>query len=206
MSLLRVLPIASALLCGAPALAQEADSSVRVTATSDRPTLISYLGENPIPQTVDDLLAKLNEPDMCGKEGWPRPRNETPCAIIAYYLADRDETLRTPNLVFRAIQYITHPDDPAETALRIVDIDGQIQVYRDHRLDEPLRPMRVENSCRRVLKSEYNPPKTVKKCQKVNALYVPFGILGYIENDQQQILTGKTKDALFSLTLDKPDG
>jgi hypothetical protein len=202
MSLLRTLAIAAALVGGAPTFAQEPDT-VRITATAPlgRPTLMSYLGGKPIPVTVDALIARLNEPNTCGKEAWPLPDPNKPCAIIAYYLVDRDETLRTPQLVFRSIQYVTHPANPADTTLRMIDLDGRLRSYSDEKLDEPLRPMRVENSCVRVWDTRFIVAKEVKKCKRVNARYIPFGILGYIENDEQKILTGKAKDAFFSLTL-----
>jgi hypothetical protein len=203
MSLLRMSVLAAALLGGAPAFAQIPDTSVSVNATSPsgRPTLMSYLGQNPIPDTVEELVAKLNQPNTCSKEAWPLPDPDKPCAIIAYYLVDRDETLRTPQVVFRAIHYVTHPDNPADTTLRMVDIDGKLQNYSDDRLDEPMRPMRVENSCTRAWDTRFLPPKKVKKCKNVNAHYVPFGILGYIENDEQKILTGKARDAVFGVTM-----
>lgn len=207
MTLLRTLAIATALAAGGPAFAQDPET-IRITATqsSGRPTLMAYFGQHPLPVTVDALLAQLNQPNVCGKAAAPVPSSTKPCAIIAYYLANQDETRSTPQLAFRAIQYVTHPDKPEDTTLRIIDIDGKVKSYNDERIDEPLRPMRVPNSCKRVwdLKQTNGGPTPgvkVKKCKRVDALYLPFGILGYIENDEQKILTGDGKKALFTLAV-----
>lgn len=225
MSVFRTLTIAAALLGVSPAFAQtpspnapssKASSStrelpfdqrdtVRITATtkSGRPTLMSYLGQHPLPETVDALIARLNEPDTCSKDAWPAPIRDKPCAIVAYYLMSSDETSWTPQLVFRAIYFVSHPDKPSDTAIRMINLDGNLQIYADDKVDEPLRPMRVQNSCKRTW--DFNLNKEVKRCKKVNAHYVPFGILGYLENDQQQILTGKVKDAFFTVALSDDD-
>jgi hypothetical protein len=203
MSLMRTLTMATALLAGAPAFAQEperqADTTIEImtTSPSGRPTLMSYLAANPLPETVDGLVSRLNAPGVCGEMDWPKPDPDKPCAIIAYYLVDKEESARTPQLTFRAINYVTHPENPLETTVRIFDIDGRLESYSGGRLDEPLRPMRAENSCRRVWDT-IKLQKQVKKCKKVDALYVPFGILGYGENESHQILTGKAKELFFS--------
>lgn len=207
MSMLQVAAISAAFLCVAPAFGQEPAATVRVTVTapSGRPTLMSYLGSRQLPDTVEALIARLNEPGVCEKEAWPVPDPKKPCAIIVYYLVDRDETMRTPKLVIRAIQHVSHPADPLATALRISDLDGRMKYYSDGRLDEPLRPMRVENSCTRTWNTSLVPPEKVKKCKRVNASYIPIGILGYIENEEQQILTGRAKELFFSLALSPDD-
>lgn len=204
MSLLRALTIAAALLASAPAFAQES-ATVRVTATapSGRPTLMSWFASHPLPETTEGLIARLNEPNMCSKAAWPVPDPNKPCAIVAYYLVDRQAALRTPQLVFRAIQSVSYPDDPAKTTLMLTDMDGQVRSYGGARVDEPLRPLRVRQSCSREWHFQLN--MKTRKCKPVNALYMPFGILGYVENEEQQILTGKVKDAFFSLSVDPQD-
>lgn len=204
MSRVRSLALAALVLTSAPALAQQPDTvRIAAAAPSGRPTLMSYIANKPIPETVDALLARLNEPDVCGASV---PNAERPCAIVAYYLMDRDPALRTPQLVFRAIQFVSHADNPVEATLRMVDLDGGFHTYSDQKLDEPLRPMRVQNSCTRTWMTMYNPPRLKRVCKKVNAHYVPFGILGYGENEEQGIFTGKVKDAFFSLTLSEEEG
>lgn len=203
MSLLRTLAVLVALASGAPALAQEpqqapnATFEIVATSSSGRPTLMSYLAKKPLPETIDGLLARLNEPGVCGEDAWPVALRDKPCAIIIYYLSDRDETSRTPQLVFRTIQYVTRPDDPAQTAVRIYDIDGRLKSYSGGKLDEPLRPLRVEDSCTREWDTRSG--KQIKKCKRVEALYLPIGILGYVENEQHQILTGAAKERFFSV-------
>ena len=205
MSLVRWLVIATAMLVGAPALAQTPDATVRIigTALSGRPTLLSYLGKHPIPVTVEGLVSRLNEANTCGKEVWPVPDPNKPCAIVAYYLVNKDETSFTPQLLFRAIYFVTHPDNPAETTLRIIDLDGRVRSFSNEKLDEPLRPMRVPNSCKRSFDLALT--KKVKKCRRVDALYIPFGIIGYIENEEQKIMTGNVKDAFFTVALSPED-
>jgi hypothetical protein len=207
MSLLRIVAIAAALLGAAPAFAQEtsaprAEQAATITITakqlSGHPTLLSYLAQKPLPETTEALVARLNEPTMCGKEVWPAPNPHKPCAVIVYYLVDREETARTPLLAFRALYFVTHPSDPAETTLLILDLDGKVKTFSGAKLDEPLRPMRVPNSCAYRWDRLRDEDFKVKKCQRVDALYEPLGILGYIENDQQKILTGKVKDSFFS--------
>lgn len=206
MSSLRVTGLAALLLAGAPALAQQPEQdadTVRITATPPpgRTTLMSHFAQNPLPTSVAELVTRLNAPGVCGKDDRPTPDPKQACAIIVYYLVDREEAASTPLLVFRAIQYATHPDNPEDTALRMIDIDGRVQQYSQSRLDEPLRPMRVENSCKRLWTINKDLGK-VKKCRKVNARYIPIGILGYGENESHMILTGKSKDALFSISID----
>ena len=207
MSLLRIVAIAAALLGGAPAFAQaglgvtgQPVDTITITATqkSGRPTLMGYFVRNPLPDTADALITRLNRPDTCGKEAWPTGKTSKPCAIIVYYLADRGETAHTPLLVFRAIYFVTHPDNPANTTLQILDLNGEVKLFSGKNLEEPLRAMRVPNSCHYVwdMTRDDNGLK-VKKCQRVSVLYQPIGILGYIENDQQKILTGEGKDMFF---------
>jgi len=163
--------------------------------------LMSHFAQNPLPTSVAELVTQLNAPGVCGKDDRPKPDPKQACAIVVYYLTDREEAASTPLLVFRAIQYVTHPDNPEDTALRMIDIDGRVQNYSQIRLDEPLRPLRVENSCRRLWTINKSLGK-VKKCRKVNARYIPIGILGHGENESHMILTGKSRDALFSISID----
>ncbi len=206
MSLVRTMALAAALLGGAPAFAQAGlgvappGATVTITATqqSGRPTLMGYFGQIPIPANVDALVARLNQPNTCSKEAWPNANPYKPCAVIVYYLVNQDETSHTPLLVFRAILFVTHPDNPAETTLQILDLDGKVKLFGGDKLDEPLRPMRVPKSCSYQWDHARDDDFKVKKCQRVGALYEPIGILGYIENDDQKILTGEGKRTFFS--------
>jgi len=203
---LRGLAFAACVAAAPPALAQQQTPdidtvTIEAPRPSGRPTLMSQIAQNELPTTTEGLIARLNEPGVCGKADRPVPDKNWACAIVVYYLVDREPTASTPILVFRAIQHITHPDDPLDTAMRMIDIDGKIMRFSEERLDEPLRPMRVENSCKRVWGVAKDLGK-IKRCQNVNARYIPIGILGFGENERLAILTGKTKESLFSLNVD----
>lgn len=175
--------------------------TINAESPSGRPTLMSFIAQKELPSTVEGLVARLNEPGACGKADRPTPSTKWACAIVVYYLVDRDPEPSTPLIVFRAIQHVTHPSIPTDTALRMIDMDGKVQHFSGDRLDEPLRPMRVENSCKRVWSTAKEIGK-IKRCSNVNAQYIPIGILGFGENERLSILTGNTKDALFSLEVD----
>jgi hypothetical protein len=201
MSLFRLITITAALLSSAPAFAQQPpEATITITATqqSGRPTLMAYVAQHPMPDTADALVAQLNQPNTCGKKGWAAANPYKACAIIVYYLVGGDETARTPLLAFRAIYSVTHPANPLETSLSMLDLDGKVKIFDGKNLDEPLRRMRVPHSCRYRWDLTRDESAKFKTCKRVNALYEPLGILGYIENDEENILTGRFKDGLFN--------
>jgi hypothetical protein len=205
-----------AVLLGQPTLAradgQSPSDTVQVVANRPQPSenlpadlidsrpILAYIDSQPaMPDTVRGLLQELKRPDRCGKGA--QLRAEEACALVFYKL-DEDFTpdpLRPP-LIMRAVYRVTDPENPADTVMTMPDRKGDLQRYTDGDLFEPLRNIRA-NICRQ----DNRMPDQCRATDSKGVLYRPFGILGKLENDREEILPAKSAGKHFLLNLKPAD-
>jgi hypothetical protein len=165
----------------------------------DSRPVVAYFDDQLMPDTVRDLLQELKRPDRCGTTAKLRP--EEACALVFYKLDDdfEPDPLRPP-LIMRAVYRITEPENPADTVMTMPDGKGELQRYMNGGLFEPLRNIRA-NICRQ----DNRMPDQCRPTESKDVLYRPFGILGKLENDREEILPAQSANKHFSLNLKPAD-
>ena len=174
------------------------DRSLPSDFIDSRP-IVAYFDDQPMPDTVRGLLRELQRPDRCGKDA--RLRSQEACALVFYKLDDdvTPDPLRPP-LIMRAVYRVTEPQNPADTVMTMPDKEGDLQRYMDGDLFEPLRNVRA-NICR----LDNRMPDQCRATESKGVLYRPFGILGKLENDREEILPAGSANKHFSLNLKPAD-
>ena len=165
----------------------------------DSRPILAYFDSADVPETVRGLLEQLNRPDTCGEGARLHPQEA--CALVFYKLDDAftPDRLRPP-LIMRAIYRVTHPENPADTVLLMPERNGDLKRYTDGALFEPLRDIRAN-----VCLQDKRRPDQCSATESNGVLYRPFGILGKLENDREDILPAKSADKHFLLNLKPAD-
>jgi hypothetical protein len=165
----------------------------------DSRPILAYFDSAAIPDTVRGLLKELNRPDTCGEGARLRPQEA--CALVFYKLDDAftPDRLRPP-LIMRAIYRVTHPADLADTVLLMPERNGDLKRYADGALFEPLRDIRAN-----ICLQDKRMADQCRATQSNGVLYRPFGILGKLENDREEILSAGSAGKHFLLNLKPAD-
>jgi len=204
-----------AVLLGQPILArahsQSPSDSVQVVGSRPHPDknlpadfidsrpIVAYYDGQAMPDTVRGLLEELKRPDRCGKSA--KLRVEEACALVFYKLDDdfTPDSLRPP-FIMKAVYRITEPENLADTVMTMPDGKGVLKRYTSEDLFEPLRDIRA-NLCRQ----DKRMPDQCRATENKGVLYRPFGILGKLENDREDILPAKSASKHFLLNLQPPN-
>lgn len=200
----------AATLSAQPALAQTTQLTSERPAPSenlppdfiDSRPILAYFDDQPMPDTVRGLLEELKRPDRCAKNA--AINQSDACALVLYRLhSDLTPDRLRPPFILKAIYRVSDPEDPANTVMIMPDSKGILQRYTGENLYEPLRNIRA-NIC---LRYENTGKCTATESQGV--LYVPYAILGKVENDRENILPSRSANRHFSVaaeTVEQVDG
>jgi hypothetical protein len=165
----------------------------------DSRPIVAYFDGLLMPDTVRALLQELKRPDRCGPAA--KLRTAEACALVFYKLDDAftPDRLRPP-FIIRAVYRVTDPENPADTVIQMPDGKGDLQSYTDARLFEPLRDIRAN-----ICLQDKRMPDQCRGTGSNGVLYRPFGILGKLENDREEILPAKSANKHFLLNLKPAD-
>lgn len=158
----------------------------------DSRPIVAYFDDQVMPDTVRGLLEELKRSDRCGR-GADLGLGDA-CALVLYKLDDdfTPDRLRPP-FIMKAIYRVSDTENPADTIISIPDSKGVLQRYAGGGLYHPLRNIRA-NICLQH--------KNTGRCTATESrgvLYIPYAILGKIENDREGILPARSARKHFSI-------